>query len=427
MKCYGCGHDFPNTSSRCPRCHRSTSPRGRTSTDSRLLEFPRRTRVAPPESAARPVPAWRTELNERVRAIRANRNGSSSPTDASVEELAKSVDSEARVGDGGGDLSFHAATARVEPGPPQYSTAIGDRRSSNIIVEAALTRVRRASEIANRAALPKIEPARSIQASTQGALAVDRQATARALEPSAEIVVSRVDPTPAPRPEVFQPRPEVFQPIPEVIKAPVTETANVEASSQIPNRVEATVSVESAVSQTSYADESIDISSLPIIDDLEPLDYLEAEVRKVGKALNAEFQRNESPTIVTHAVIGMVDLLVVAVSSSPFLAFVRIFDGSFSITQTRIASGAIVALIAFFYLSLTHCLCGKTFGMMLTNTRIVEAHSFGPLSPSQALLRAAGYFVAAAPAMVGLVWAAIDQKHRGWHDFISGTVVVRDF
>jgi uncharacterized RDD family membrane protein YckC len=314
-------------------------------------------------------------------------------------------------------MSFHAATARVEPGPTS-STGI-DRRSSNIIVEAALTRVRRASEIANRAALPKIEPARSIQGSAQVALGVDRQATARALEPSAEIVPT-VESAPAPRPEVFHPRPEVFQP-------PVIEPANIEASPQVRNRVEATVAVEPSVSHTSYADESIDLSALPVIDELEPLDYLEAEVRKVGKALNAEFQRNESPTIVTHAVIGAVDLLVVAVSSSPFLAFVRIFDGSFSITQTRIASGAIVALIAFFYLSLTHCLCGKTFGMMLTNTRIVESQTFGPLSPSQALLRAAGYFVSAAPAMVGHIWAAIDQKHRGWHDLISGTVVVRDF
>jgi uncharacterized RDD family membrane protein YckC len=104
-----------------------------------------------------------------------------------------------------------------------------------------------------------------------------------------------------------------------------------------------------------------------------------------------------------------------------------IADGSFSIVQTRLASVAIVALIAFFYLALTQCLCGRTFGMMLTNTRVVDAQAFEAPSPSQALLRTAGYFIAAAPALAGIIWAAFDYKHRGWQDFISGTVVVRDF
>lgn len=421
MKCHGCGHEFPNTSTRCPRCHRSTSRRGRTPTDSRLLEFPRRTRVAtPPEAAARPLPAWRAELNERVRAIRANRGVSSSPSDAPVEEVIKSADQETRALESrqdegrrsyGREATFQPASTRIESSQTSSSTASGARRSSNNIVEAALTRVRRASENASRAALPKIEPARSIQG-TQVSLAADRQATARALEPALEIE-SRVELTPAPKPEVVQPA--MSNPAP--------------AEPSLPDRphVEAQVSTASSVLQTSYADESPALSALPIIDDLEPLDYLEAEVRKVDRSLGAEFLRNESPSIFTHAVIGIVDLLAVAVSCSPFLAFIRIADGSFSISQTRIASGVIVSLIAFLYLALTQCLCGKTFGMMLTNTRVVDARAFEPPSFSQSLMRTAGYFLAAAPALAGLLWAGIDQKHRGWHDFISGTVVVRDF
>jgi uncharacterized RDD family membrane protein YckC len=108
-------------------------------------------------------------------------------------------------------------------------------------------------------------------------------------------------------------------------------------------------------------------------------------------------------------------------------AFIMIADGSFSNGQTRLAAGAIVGMIAFFYLALTQCLCGRTFGMMLTNTRVVDAQAFEAPSPSQALLRTAGYFIAAAPALVGIIWAAFDYKHRGWQDFISGTIVVRDF
>jgi uncharacterized RDD family membrane protein YckC len=414
MKCHGCGHEFPNTSTRCPRCHRSTSRRGRTSTDSRLLEFPRRTRVAPPaEATAPPLPAWRVELNEKVRAIRANRDVSSATINPPAEEMVRPFEADPRTAGSSAlqneprspyarDARVRNAVPRPESNQPATAPATAARRSSNNIVEAALTRVKRASENASRAALPKIEPARSIQAGTQVSLAVDRQATARALDPAPEIE-SRVEFTPAPRPEVVQP---------PIIK---------------PARVEATAAADSTLSQASYADDVAEPASMLVFEDVEPLDYLEAEVRRVDKALGAEFLRNESPSIFTHAVIGIADLLAVAVSCSPFLAFVRIADGSFSVAQTRLASGAIVVLIAFFYLALTQCLCGRTFGMMLTNTRVVDAQAFKAPSPSQALLRTAGYFVAAAPALAGIIWAAFDRKHRGWQDFISGTVVVRDF
>jgi len=185
--------------------------------------------------------------------------------------------------------------------------------------------------------------------------------------------------------------------------------------------------VAPAITSVSLPQEIIDESAFPPIDDLEPLDYLEAEIRKVDRVLAAEFKRNESPSVFSHAVIGIVDLIAVAVSCSPFLALVRISNGSFSLNQTRLASGIIVGLIAFFYFALTQCLCGKTFGMMLTNTRVVDATEYKTPSISQSLVRTGGYLVAAAPALLGFLWAAINRKHRGWHDYISGTMVVRDF
>jgi uncharacterized RDD family membrane protein YckC len=65
--------------------------------------------------------------------------------------------------------------------------------------------------------------------------------------------------------------------------------------------------------------------------------------------------------------------------------------------------------------------------MMLTNTRIVDSQTFEAPSAPRALLRTAGYFIAAAPAMLGIIWVAFNRKRQGWQDFISGTVVVRDF
>src|SRR5262245_9843032 len=160
MKCTGCGHEFPGKSARCPRCQRSTSRRGRASTDSRLLEFPRRARVAPSvESSSPPLPAWRVELNEKVRAIRAKRT-----SELEAEQLAMATEAE---------LISSAASDQPQPGsrlpseyaddlPSQERPATPARRSSSNIVEAALIRVKRASENASRAALPKIEPARPL-------------------------------------------------------------------------------------------------------------------------------------------------------------------------------------------------------------------------------------------------------------------------
>src|SRR5215216_4693892 len=81
MKCQGCGHEYPNPISRCPRC-RLSSRRGSKTSDSRLIEFPRKARpVSQSEPADAALPAWRVELNERVRAIKARRDNSISETD----------------------------------------------------------------------------------------------------------------------------------------------------------------------------------------------------------------------------------------------------------------------------------------------------------------------------------------------------------
>ena len=499
MKCQGCGHEFPDVSARCPRCHRSTSRRGRTSTDSRLLEFPRRARSAPPPET-RPLPAWRAELNEKIKAIRASKGGSSAVVEA-VEELATPAEADPLIIRReeisipyGRDAAFQNVAERADSGQPVASAATAARRSSNTIVEAALVRVKRATENASRAALPKIEP-RPLP-SRVAALLMDREATARALEPATEIERT-IDVTPAPVPEAIQPViskrspaappvphvesveatpaisplvarpvaptvtqpvarpvvPTVTQPVAPAVARPVVPTVTQSVAPAIANPVMPTVTqavapavahtvtpavahtVAPAVAHTivperasvSIPQEIIDESSFPAIDDLEPLDYLEAEIRKVDKVLAAEFKRDESPSVVTHAVIGLVDLIAVAVSCSPFLALVRISDGSFSLSKTRLASGIIVGLIAFFYFGLTQCLCGKTFGMMLTNTRIVDATEYKTPSMSQSLVRTGGYLIAAAPALIGFLWAALNRKHRGWHDYVSGTVVVRDF
>jgi uncharacterized RDD family membrane protein YckC len=163
-----------------------------------------------------------------------------------------------------------------------------------------------------------------------------------------------------------------------------------------------------------------------VAEEIEPCDYLEAEIRKVDRKLATEFAKNESPSLAVHFIIGVVDLLVIGLSSAPFMVLIQNTSG-FAAFQSKFAAGLIAALLSFFYLAVTQTLCGKTFGMMLTNTRVVHAGTFQTVSPARALVRSIGYFFALAPAALGFLWAVVNKKHRGWHDLISGTLVARDF
>jgi uncharacterized RDD family membrane protein YckC len=167
------------------------------------------------------------------------------------------------------------------------------------------------------------------------------------------------------------------------------------------------------------------ISSFGPLDEIEPVDYLSAEVRKVDQALSAQFAKNESPSLFVHAVIWTVDLLMITLSCAPFVGLIEIVDGNFASTGTVAASALICLMVSLFYFSVTHILGGKTFGMMLTNTRIVDAYTFEPPSGQRTLVRAAGSIFSV--AVLGIIPALFNKKHRGLHDFISGTQVVRDF
>ncbi len=304
--------------------------------------------------------------------------------------------------------------AAAEAASELESAARGASRDSSEIVEAALTRARRASETASRAALPRIEPARGMQPGTKSSLSVDKQATARALEPTVELE-PKTAPPPAPRVKE-EPAPKAAK----VVPSPPSPAA-------VAKVIEPARTATAETARTAYSDAGMDISSLGPLDEIEPRDYLAAEIKKVDRALSAEFAKNESPSLFAHAVIWTIDLLSVALSCAPFIGLIELVDGNFASPGTATASAVICLMVALLYFSITHALGGKTFGMMLTNTRIVDAYTFEPPSGQKALLRAVGSIISVAPALLGILPAAFNKKRRGAQDFISGTQVVRDF
>jgi uncharacterized RDD family membrane protein YckC len=370
-----------------------------------------------------------------------------------VEIVATNFDSR-RKGHATGDSNILAdeRAARIDALSHETLAAEAPARNANPIVEKALSRVRRASENARREYLPKIEPAKPVRPT----YAVENEATARALEPTAEVSVKETPatwPEIAPAPAEVKARPALdvsavkplpveasrttkpLEPIPtaSTVASPVASPAAspVVGAAPIPAPVPRKVVTQPVIEPVdSYSAGDLDVDDLSgalTIDEIEPVDYLEAEIRKVDRALTAELHRDERVSSLTQLFIGVIDLGVIVLSALPFVALVGLYNGNFALSQTRTASVVITALIAFFYLALTQSLCGKTFGMMLTNTRIIDVYTGEPASAARSITRTVGCFIAALPAFIGLLWGAFSPQRRGWQDYLAGTRIISDF
>ncbi len=66
-----------------------------------------------------------------------------------------------------------------------------------------------------------------------------------------------------------------------------------------------------------------------------------------------------------------------------------------------------------------------TPGKMITNLVIIDAKTGGKPSTGQFIGRYLGYYVAAIPLFLGIIWVGFDQRKQGWHDKLAGTLVVK--
>ncbi len=67
---------------------------------------------------------------------------------------------------------------------------------------------------------------------------------------------------------------------------------------------------------------------------------------------------------------------------------------------------------------------GATPGMGVFGLRVVRDSDGGPISGGQAIMRLIGYWVSGLVFYLGYIWIFIDERKRGWHDLIAGTLVV---
>jgi uncharacterized RDD family membrane protein YckC len=66
-----------------------------------------------------------------------------------------------------------------------------------------------------------------------------------------------------------------------------------------------------------------------------------------------------------------------------------------------------------------------TPGKMAISAMIMDERTGGPPSLGQLVGRYFGYLLSVIPFGLGLIWVAFDKKKQGWHDKMSGTIVVR--
>jgi uncharacterized RDD family membrane protein YckC len=69
---------------------------------------------------------------------------------------------------------------------------------------------------------------------------------------------------------------------------------------------------------------------------------------------------------------------------------------------------------------------GGTPGKRLLRQRIVDAKTGQAPSTGQLIGRFFAYIVSTLPFCLGFLWVAFDKRKQGWHDKLSGTLVVYD-
>jgi uncharacterized RDD family membrane protein YckC len=84
---------------------------------------------------------------------------------------------------------------------------------------------------------------------------------------------------------------------------------------------------------------------------------------------------------------------------------------------------AIILFIAYF--AFFHGAWGQTIGKMIFGLRVVTVDG-QPLSFPRALVRTMVYALSAIPLFLGFLWVGFTSSKRSWHDWIAGTMVIRE-
>ncbi|MBK7996917.1 MAG: RDD family protein [Blastocatellia bacterium] len=477
MKCIKCAKEQSEKASVCPYCGfrfpkelKEAKEIKETSLErSTLIEFPlaaNKPADKTKQQAANPNNNWRAELSAKVREVKERRN---------MQEARGRLQAELEA----------AAQRYQQTNPPINNTGLAinsistsidsinanidsEDRTSNPVVEAALKRVQRASEIAVKrqqyiGAAAAIAASKTVNSpSTLPQPQQIAKAKSTALPEAHNLSSLAVSPTPnieVDNSPIIKPDVEIITTIPSVkakITSAVVKTVATSAKTVSTPTVGATavapVIIEEIV-ETPVLLPITDEIEIPQVNAQEAESVLESlleqpieqpkqpSVRVIRESesgpnyldeLIAVCEQNrtlssERPNKSQRLIAATIDLFIILLVSAMFWATSYTLGVDFSDQRIIYILSGTSFFTGLIYLTMMVFVAARTFGMMFVGTRVVNSNTFESPSFIQSLLRAASYFVSVALVGLGFVWMFLDPEQRTLHDIVSSTLVVRDY
>ena len=133
--------------------------------------------------------------------------------------------------------------------------------------------------------------------------------------------------------------------------------------------------------------------------------------------------------LVTRAIAFAVDAaiinliaIVVGVGVGLALSILSISDNAENVLLACGAGALMVWTVSYF--AIFWSTTGQTPGNRLMHIRVCDADDEAVLSPRRSLLRFGALLLAALPLFAGFLTVLVDDRRRGVHDMLAGTVVV---
>lgn len=151
------------------------------------------------------------------------------------------------------------------------------------------------------------------------------------------------------------------------------------------------------------------------------LNYLDS----VSTSLTLEIREYRSAPFYLRILGAFVDLLVVCLLSSPFVALTRLTNMEW--LNPRVIGFALgtFLVVGFLYLTISIAFTGRTIGMKLFSLRVVDARTGLIPTGSQSAGRALVYMLSLASAGLAFMYAFFDREKYAAHDRFTRTAVIR--
>lgn len=131
---------------------------------------------------------------------------------------------------------------------------------------------------------------------------------------------------------------------------------------------------------------------------------------------------------VTRLLATIIDLIAIIVTVGFIIGFAGITANFFSLPENvvvvvQIMAAAIAATVPFLYQFIFLALVGQTAGKIVMGIRVLRKDGEA-MSLRIVFQRILFYYITALPIFAGFFWVLLDNKRRGWHDHLAGTIVV---